>query len=792
MNIAGLSLGIACALVIYKILDYELNYDKHHAQYDRIYRVNNEDNTTQGKVLFRGQTHPLGKALRDEFPSVEATMIYYAEEGMIAVESVDGVVHRFQERTGIAFVEPQFLNVFTLHFLAGNAETALDAPNKVIITASMATKYFGVAKEDVTSVLGQLILLENKQSSYVSGVVEDFPASTDFPFKVLFHYEDQWAANPWYEDGTLWSEYNSRTNCFLLLGEDVEAEVFEKQLVHIANKYLPAERAKDRTYKLQPLSDLHYSKEIRKNYGGITATKQELLVLGLVGLFLVVTACVNFINLSTAQAVKRSKEVGVRKTMGSGKRQLVVQFLCETFLITFFATLLGFFLAYFLGGQVEEIFDDGLTINLLDDPDVIYFTLFLIFGVTVLAGTYPSFILSRMNPVLAIKNSLNVKQASGFLSFRRSLVVIQFTISQVLIIGILILNAQMSFFQNKDLGFNDEAIVVVKLPQNDSTKVQVLKTELLAHSAIAGVSVGSSGPMASWNSTNPIFHPNIEGQDYTANLKTADEHFVELYEIKLIAGQPYKKGDPWSHAVVNRQMTRILGFNEPADALGEKVKFGRGSSSFTIVGVSEDFHANSLRGEIANVFIANVPWNIFQVSIKLAPGLTSYADMKEAINHIEHAWLTQFPEYVFDFDFYSERLDAIYNLERSVARIFQIFVTIAIIIGALGLYGLVSFISNQKTKEIGIRKVMGASEWSIWNIFSKELLALLLIAFLISAPVSYFLMQAFLNTYAHRITIGPQFFVLALFVSVLVALFTVGYKSFKAAKANPILSLRDE
>ncbi len=792
MNISGLALGIACALVIYKILDHEFSFDKHHENYDRIYRVNNEDITSRGKILWKGQAHPLGQALRTEFPNINAAMTFYDEDGLIAVEDESGDLKRFQEDKGVAFVEPQFLDLFTLKFLAGDTEHALDERGKVILTESKAKKYFGLTSSTLSEAIGKSVILENEQTSYVSAVIEDMPKTSDFPFEVIFHYKDQGAANPWFYDGEDWGEYNSATNCFILLNDATSPQKFEMQLESIVTKYLPPQMAESRTYRLQALSDLHYSDQIRKTYAGITATKEELIVLGLVGLFLIITACINFVNLSTAQAVKRSKEVGVRKTMGSSKSQLVVQFLCETLVITFLATVAGFFMATFIGNQVEVIFNDQMTIDLLSDYSIIYFLISMVVGVTLIAGLYPSFILARMNPVMAIKNNLNIKQTSGFLSLRRALVIFQFAISQVLIIGILILNAQMSYFQNKDLGFNDDSIVVVKLPENDSTNLSILKNELLAHSSIEQVSFSSSGPMASWRSTNPIFHPNIEGQDLMGNLKTVDENYFDLYEMEIIAGESFKSNDPRNHAVVNRRVTEILGFKEPENALGERIKYGRGSLEFIVVGVVEDFHAASLHQDLDNVFMANVSWNIFQAGIKLKSNGSSFSEMKETLIHIEESWENRFPEHVFDLQFYDETVASMYSLEESVSQIFRIFVIIAIIIGALGLYGLVSFMANQKTKEIGIRKVMGASELAIWNIFSKELISLMMMAFLISGPVAYFVMRAFLDTYAYRITLGPGFFVIAIVASLIIAGLTVGYKSLKVAKANPILSLRDE
>ncbi|MEQ8906941.1 FtsX-like permease family protein [Ekhidna sp.] len=792
MNISGLALGIACALIIYKILDHELSYDTHNTNYDQLYRVINEEITTEGKVFWSGQVQPLAAALRNDFPSLNASMTFYEKEGLIAIENQNGSLTKYQEEDGIVFVEPEFLDLFTLNFLAGDEKSALDKPGKVILTQSMASKYFGVSEENLHQVIGRTIILENERTTYVSAVVEDMPKATDFPFEIIFHFQDQDVSNPWFYDGKSWEEYNSATNCYVLLKDGVSVAELELQLEAFVDKYLPEHMAESRTYHLQPLSELHYSDQIRRTYAGITATKEELVVMGLVGLFLILTACVNFINLSTAQAVKRSKEVGVRKTLGGSKRQLVIQFLCETFLITLFATASGLFIAELMSRPVEDIYPYPIDLHMLTDLNLIYFLLPLILVITMLSGLYPSIILSRMNPVLAIKNSLNVKQTSGFLSLRRALVILQFAISQTLIIGILILNAQMNYFQNKDLGFDDESILVLNIPENDSTNLRVLKNNLLTHSTIETVSFSSSGPMSSWRSTNPIFHPSIEGQEQFGNLKNVDENYFDLYGLELIAGNTFKDTDPTNHVVVNRKLIEVLGFQDPNDAIGEQIKYGRGTLTVVIVGVVENFHSASLHSEIDNVFLANFNWNIFQVAVKLKEDQNSYEKLKGTIAHIEQSWEERFPNHVFDFDFYDETLASMYELEASVSKLFRIFVAIAIIIGSLGLYGLVAFMANQKTKEIGIRKVMGATALTIWNIFSKELAVLLTIAFAVSAPVSYFLMSGFLTNYAYRITIGPAFFAISIIASIAIAFLTVGHKSWKVAKANPVDSLKDE
>jgi putative ABC transport system permease protein len=792
MNIFGLALGIACALIAFKMVSHELSFNQHYDNYDRLYRLINEDQTPQGTVYSRGQVHPLAGALRAEYPNINATMTYYAKEGLIAIDHGNDQVSRYMEKSGIAYVEPEFFQLFSFEFLAGSDASALDETGKVVITKKVAEKYFGLADGEWQEALGRSIRIENSKTAYVSAVVENQPKSNDFPFEVMFHYKDQGVSNRWYNGGTRWDDYSSNTNCYVLLGKNMDPVNMEAQLVDFVDKYLPDYAAKTRSYRLQAFEELHHSKKIRTTYAGTTATKDELMIMGLIGLFLVITACINFINLTTAQTVKRSKEVGVRKTMGSGRAHLIYQFLTETFLITVIACLLGFGLAWLLAGQVETIFASAVTIDLFSGMDTLLFLGILMVGVTLLSGSYPALILSKLNPILAVKNNLNVRQTSGFLSLRRGLVVLQFAITQLLIISILVLNAQLDFWKSKDLGFSKESIVHMKLPQKDSANLEVLKNELLAHSSISGVTIATSGPMSDWRSSNPIFHPNIEGEEHWGNLKNVDEDYFELYGLELIAGRYRTDSDPMNNVVINRQIAEILGFENPSDCLGQSIQYGRGDMQLVVVGVVEDFHAGSLRGRMENVLLAGYPFNLMQVAVALNTPQGDYTTVKSSIDHIEEVWLSQYPEQVFDFSFYDEQLNAFYQLEESVGQMANIFAIMAVIIGSLGLYGLVAFMSNQKSKEIGIRKVMGASSWRILNIFSSELLLLMGIAFIIAAPLSYWILSSWLDYYEYRITIGPSFFIVALLTSIVVTILTVGSKSFKVANENPILSLRDE
>ncbi|MEP1095794.1 MAG: FtsX-like permease family protein [Cyclobacteriaceae bacterium] len=791
MNIFGLALGIGCALVIYKIVDHETSFDKHHENFESIYRLINEFKQAEGNVYFAGQPHAIAEGLRNDF-GITAAMSYYDKDGLITVEDESGNQKRFQEKEGVVFVEPQFLELFDFEWVAGDASSALSDQGKVILTTSSVEKYYGLKSEEAHMAIGRSLILENAKTLYVSAVVEDLPSTSDFPFTSIFHYQDQDVANRYFYEGKSWQEYNSETNCFVLLDNENSSVEIESQLDGYLMKYQPEDMASMKELKLQPLAEMHSSETVTRNYRGATVSDNKLIALGIVGLFMIITACINFINLATAQAVKRSKEVGVRKSLGGNKAQLIAQFLSETFLITFIATIVGLLVAELLASQIENIFGYEISLQLFAGLGMLKIVGAIVLLVGLISGLYPAFILSRMNPILAVKNSLSTKQTSGFLSLRRALVVFQFAISQILIIGILILNLQMDYFLTKDLGFNDDSIIVVKLPESDSLKLPILKNNLLSHPQIEKVSFSTTGPLASWKVNNPIFHPSIVAENPSGNLKNVDEDYLDLYELDLIAGENYKTGDPRDWVVVNRKLTELIGFDDPSESLGERFQYGRSGREFTITGVVEDFHAGSLKREMDYVILSNVKWNIYQAGIKFNANQTGYSDIKNMLENIESDWTATFPEHVFDFEFYDEQLASLYATEQRISEVFKIIVAIAIIIGCLGLYGLVSFMSNQKTKEIGIRKVLGASAVSIWNIFSKEMVMLLIIAFVIAAPVSYFAMNSWLENYTYRIEITPMVFIISILASLGIALLTISYKSIRASRANPVLSLRDE
>jgi len=538
---------------------------------------------------------------------------------------------------------------------------------------------------------------------------------------------------------------------------------------------------------LEPLEDIH----LDESYGsGGVIDRSVISSLTVLGLILIMTAAINFVNLATAQSVKRAKEIGIRKVLGSKKSHLMIQFLSEVFLITFIALIVSLAVSEGALMKLEPILGYSLGLNLFSQPDILFFLVLLVLVVTLLSGFYPAIILANYNPLVAIKSSNGaVKSRAASMSLRRVLVVVQFLISQTLIIGTLVIVYQMSFMINKPLGFDTDAIVTFSIPERTEEKMELLKTRLQGVAGIGDISFYVASPgVARTNNMDQIINPMGAGSELIrANRKNVDDQYAQLFDLKLLAGDFLRTSSPSGSSVINKKLSESLGFDSPETAIGKRYVTSY-DEAYIISGVVDDFHNNSLRGNIDPVFMINGPSQYFEGGVKL----NLNDDFNDALGEIEKIWSEVFTADVFSYRFIDEKVVQQYGSEARVAQLLQIFAMIAIFIGGLGLYGLVSFMANQKTKEIGIRKVLGASVTSILTIFSKEVLVLVAIAFIIAAPVGYYLMDQWLGNYVYQIDIGSGIFATSIGATILIAATTVGFKAIKTATANPIKSLRDE
>jgi putative ABC transport system permease protein len=789
LNILGLALGIGCVLVIYKVIDYEMSFDVYRPKFENTYRLVREDIISTGINYNVGVPHPIGDAFRLDFPNIKSGLVHYMYGGMLSTTIGEDVV-RYQEEDGIAFAENELLEILDFEIIIGDKVTPLLAPGSAIVSESIVLKYFELNANQLDRAIGKTMQLENKVDFKIAAIMKDHSEKTDFPFDVLIEYSAQSEINPYYSKGTNWHSNSGSTNCMLLIPDQVSIDDLESQFPALINKYYGDNASDIEKYFVQPLAEIH-SDPNYENYTGRQITSEILLSFALIGFFILITASINFVNLSTAQAVNRSKEVGIRKTLGGIKSQLISQFMCETILITAFSAFIGLMIAEVMFIYLEEIIGYALHLNLISEPMTMFFLLIVIVVVGLVAGTYPSWIMSNMNPVLAMKNNFNGIKGKGFLSLRRILVVLQFSISQILIIGTIVVSTQMDFFLNKDLGFEKDAIINLELPTNEELSLNRLKTELLNHKDIEQVSFCMSSPLGNSNSFSNIMHKSLNKDDeYRANFKIIDDDYIDVFDLKLLAGRDFYSADSTNVVIIGRKVVELIGYMNPEDAIGDHIEAWNGPMK--IVGVVEDFHTRSLSESIDYIIMIKEKKFYFSAQLRINTINKSFADIQDQLKYIESKWISVYPNNIFDYKFYSDKIADRYDKEKQMSELFQLFSVIAIFIGCLGLYGLIAFVSNQKTKEIGIRKVLGASIWNVLKIFSKEIVILIIFSFAIAGPFGFYIMSIWLDNYVYSISLSPQIFLIALAISLVIALITIGYKSISASLANPVNSLKDE
>ncbi len=778
INVAGLAVGIAAFLLIFQVIQYENSFDNFHPDKDRIYRVSVHFNTPEGIRWNRGICFPADKQLRLDYPQLERVASIYAADGkqLTILDQSNHTLNKFKE-TGLFYTEPQFFEVFNFPFIAGDPKTALSAPNAIVLTEEVAMKYFG----DWRKAIGRLIKYEDGKIFKVTGILKDPPVNTDFPLKAAMSFKS--LEN---DTSTDWVSCFGDLNTFVKIPPGMSVEKFETSLISFGDKHIPADYAKRQGFNLQPFNTVHFDKRFG-NYSHATFSKELITALSLISLFLVLIACINFVNLSTAQAADRAKEVGVRKVLGSRKRQLIAQFLSESLIITLAAVLFAFAIAFMVLPFLNQLLGTKITTHL--NAEILIFLVVTTVTVTLLSGLYPAIVLSGFNPISVLKSRFT-NRTTGSISLRRGLVVLQFTLAQALIIGTLIVVSQMKYFKTAQMGFDKEAIVTIPIPSDSVSqkKMNGLKAELLEQPDIKSVSFGtfSISDNSHWGS-DFMFDNAPKVTNFNADLKWADADVFKTYDLKMVAGRPYRPSDTIREYVANETMVKELGIQNPEQILGKKIKFPGGDMQGEVVGVVKDFNGASMAKPIAPILMSTWKESYQMMAIKL-----NSQQANRTIAVIEKLWNQTYPDYVYEYQFLDEKIDNFYKQENQLSQLYKIFAGIAIFISCLGLYGLVSFMAIQRTKEIGVRKVLGASVANIVYLFSKEFTLLICISFLIAAPLAYYFMHGWLENFTFRITIGAGIFIITIVSSVSIAWITVGYRAFRAAKVNPVKSLRAE
>ena len=789
INISGLAVGIAACIILFTVVKYELSYDTFQPNYKRIYHIASERKTSEGISYGEGIPFPSFDALKLQIPQVTTGAMFANYNSQVTVLNPNDVNavsdKKFLEETGCFFAEPNFFSVFQYKWLYGSPRVLKD-PDMVLLTKKMAEKYYGKWE----SAIGGLLKLDNTATVKVAGVLDDPPANTDFPLAVVASYETlkKFPANYGYT--TDYGNVTSNFQAFMLLPENVSFSVINKQLRVFSDQHYNTKIDNDVVYNfLQPLKDIHFDKRIG-TFGNHITSRSTLWTLSLIGVFIIIMACINFINLSTAQSVGRSKEVGIRKVLGSNKTQLFWQMMGETAIIVIGAIALAVIIASICMPYIKNIASIEEKLNLFNSSTFLFLGLIALLA-TVLAGTYPSLVLSGFKPALALKNKITSATVGG-ISLRRGLVIAQFAISQVLIIGTIIAVSQMNYVRTADLGYNKNGILVLNSNVDSSVNLKqpAFKQQLLSINGVQSVSFSSDIPSSESNNSGNFSFDHRPDEKFDLFRKFADEDFFKTYGLQIIAGRGYDKSDTAKEAVVNETLVQKLGIKKPEEILGREIQVGRSNGRKVwcpIVGVVKDFKTNSLREAIKPTVLVERNKRYYYTGVRI-----STANLGRTTAAIEKTWNEFFPEFVYKPAYLDDTIEEFYNEENQLSLLYKIFAGIAIFISCLGLYGLVSFMAVQRTKEVGIRKVLGASVGNIIYLFSREFTILIVIAFALAVPAAYYMMNNWLQNFAFRIKMEIWIFLLAILASVFIAWITVGYKSIKAATSNPVKSLRME
>jgi putative ABC transport system permease protein len=777
INIIGMAVSVAACLLLFYVVHYELSFDAFFTNKDRIYRIVNEVSRPEGKDYGEGIPAPLPAAIRQDFPQLKQVATILSIPGsqidVLNKEKKDEI--KFKEKLGVFYAEPQFFNIFDFGWLHGSPEV-LNEPNTAVLTQETAERYFGNWK----NAIGKSIEFRNADVLKVSGIIKNIPISSDFPLKVVISYKTLG------KERSSWGSITSRRQCFVLLDEHTSAQQIESLMPAFEKKHQPADDDILEHYTLQALKDIHFDARYG-NFNGRTSNKTTLWSLGMIGILLIVTASINFVNLAIAQVMKRSKEVGVRKVLGSKRWQLSLQFFGETFLILVAASCLAVGITQAALPTIATALNLPSSFNVTPAWQTLLFLTTVTLLITLISGFYPARVLGGIQPVQALKSKISMNTLGNVLS-KKGLVILQFSIAQVLIIATLVVFRQMDFFKSAPLGFNKDSIIIFSVPTDslNQTKIEAFRNNLLQEPEVKNLTFSFTAPLSGSNRRVGFrFNNSEKDAPFEVNVKYADLEYFTTYNISLLTGRLYKKSDRPQEYIVNETFLKKFGIQKAEDGIGKTISMN--GTTLPIVGVLKDFHLLSLKEDIEPLVMMCNKAEYRNAGVKIQGG-----DLKKAIQKVENTYSSFFPDAVFEYNFFDENVAKLYADEERFSSIMKIFSGIAIFIGSLGLYGLIAFMAVQRTKEVGIRKVLGASVGSILMMFYKEFIFLVLIAILVASPIAYYFMDNWLQDFAYRINIEWWIFALSGALAVLIAILTVSFQSVKAALMNPIKSLKTE
>ncbi len=786
INIAGLAVGMACCLLIGMYVADERSYDRFFEHADRIVRVVEDQQRDAARRTVATTYGPLAPALQADVAAVEEAVRFFPYSVLVTQTPAE----KYQE-DGFAFVDSTFLEVFDFKLLRGNRSSLLDQPFSVVLTASTAQKYFGTADP-----MGQVLQVWDDEARFdftVTGVLEDVPGNTHFTFDMLGSMGSVRVMYHWALDPNNWEHPPMYT--YALLADHVEPGDVASLLPALALKHMGEDRVRTRSLHLERLTDiqLHSAREANLKPSGHIA---YVYLFMLIGGFILLIACINFINLTTAQAARRVREVGIRKALGAQRNELVGQFLSETVLMTLAALVLALVLTQVMLPVFNEVSGKTLPLNLFEQRFLPLFSLVLVVLIGLLAGGYPAFYLARFQPAQVLKGNLISTGTSGAAFLRKGLVVFQFVVAIVLMIGTVVAQQQLNYLRNERLGFEKENMVLVQLRDvNNQIDHTSLKAAFKQIPGVQSVTASSGMPGLNGGIYDFVIRPEDALADSLEILTlTVDHNYVRTYGLEVVAGRDFSEAyatDAGEAFLINEAAAELLGWAEPVGKrLTLQLWYNQEiNKTGTVVGVVRDFQYQSLHQAVAPLLIHMFPDTYYYdyVSVRL-----NTANLAGVLSAMEQAWAAFNPARPLEIAFLDEQFDALYRMEERIGQLFGAFTLLSLFIACLGLFGLSSYTATQRTKEIGIRKVLGATVAEITGLLSKDFLKLVSVAFIIAAPIAYVSMAWWLGGFAYRIGLGLGLFFIVGLSSLTIAFLTVSYQSIKAALANPVDSLRYE
>lgn len=793
INILGLSFGICACIVLYLIISYEFSFDSFHPDKKRIYRViANVTESTGDKLNFAKIPPGVSMAGRSGLTGLDAIAGIIPYNAKISVQDENKSIKHFESRKDesnyltTVIAEPAYFDIFKYEWLAGNSKTALASPFTVVLAESKARLYFGDISPD--KMLGKQVIYQDSLMLSVSGIVQDWDKNSDLAFTDFISFatlQKSFLKNSIQIDS--WGQGNMSAWVFTKLSTGTAPAQVNPQFAALVKTH--GDPRTKLALSLEPLSSIHFNADIIENPIR-TAHKPTLYSLIGISLFILLLAIINFINLSTAQSIQRSKEIGVRKVLGSSRTSLVFQFLTETLLLTLFSVLLAVTFVTPVLTLFQSFIPKGVTFHFFESSTFIFLALVTIVT-SVLAGLYPAKVLSSYLPALNLKGTGAQKNREGS-GLRKGLIVFQFSVSLVFIIGSIVIANQLKYASEKDLGFRSEAIVTVETPRGEGFgKVTTVAQKVKRIPGVNNVALQWVSPMTDNARGMKLKFKSTDAKDFWVTQVAGNEDFIPLYQIKLLAGRNLVKADSVKEFVINEALSKLMGSKIPGESLGKILYWN--DKPYPVAGVVADFHTSSLHDPITPLCIINRPDRESSLAIKLAStGGMASGMIKTTIASIENEWKKIYPAATFNYRFYDESLAMLYKKDKQTATLINTAMFVAIFISCMGLFGLCIFIAERRKREISIRKVLGASIASIVRMLSKDFIILVMIAILIASPIAWYFMDSWLQDFTYRVKISWWVFIIAGLSAILITLITISFQAIRTAIANPIKSLRTE